>query len=80
MLAISEMAFKTVMANSGGMMGHSIEETTTMARDKVMVNFITPRIQVSVGASGREVYSMDRANMLRARTSASSAYGATVDW
>jgi hypothetical protein len=41
MLAILETDYKTVMGNSGGKMGHFIEETTITASDRVTANFIT---------------------------------------
>jgi hypothetical protein len=79
-LAILETVFKTVTASSNGMTTPSIEEIITTAREKETGNFITPKIQVSVEASGKEVCSMDRANTLKAKISASNASGARADW
>lgn len=56
-------------------MGHFIAEITITASDKVTANFITPKTPVSAGVSGKEVYSMDRASMYKARTSALSVFG-----
>lgn len=43
------MDYKMDMVNLNGRMVHFIEEIITMVRDKVMANFIIPKIIASAG-------------------------------
>jgi hypothetical protein len=51
------------MANLNGKMVHFIEETIIMGKEKVMGNFIIPKIIVSVEVFGKKAFYKVKANM-----------------
>jgi hypothetical protein len=69
------MDYKMDMANLNGKMVHFIEETIIMDKEKVMGNFIIPKIIVSVEVFGKKAFYKVKANMFNQMESHINAYG-----